>query len=118
MPRAAGGRFTWRVALLGLVLVLGGAGIVARLAYIQVLHHERYERLAQEEHFDKEEIRSTRGAILDRNGFPLATSLDVFDLYIDRRAWEQTPYVARDVANKLALYLATQPTALAAGVGG
>ncbi len=116
MPRAAGGRFTWRVALLGLVLVLGGAGIVARLAYIQVLHHERYERLAQEEHFDKEEIRSTRGAILDRNGFPLATSLDVFDLYIDRRAWVQTPYVAQDVANKLVQYLSTQPSAVVPGI--
>jgi cell division protein FtsI/penicillin-binding protein 2 len=116
MPRAAGGRFTWRVALLGLVLVLGGAGIVARLAYIQVIHHDRYEKLAEEEHLDKEEIRSTRGAILDRNGFPLATSLDVWDLYIDRRAWAQTPYVAEDVANKLAQYLATQPSAVAPGV--
>ena len=116
MPRAAGGRFTWRVALLGLVLVLGGAGIVGRLAFIQVVDRERYQRLAQEEHFDKEEIRSTRGAILDRNGFPLATSLDVFDLYIDRRAWEQTPYVARDAANKLALHLSTQPTAVVPGV--
>lgn len=115
MPRAAGGRFTWRVGLLGLVLVLGGVGIVARLTYIQVLHHDRYKQLALEEHLDYEEIRSTRGAILDRNGFPLATSLDVFDLYIDRRAWARSPATARDVANKLAVYLAAQPSAVIPG---
>lgn len=116
MPRAAGGRFTWRVALLGAVLVLGGVGIIARLAYIQILHHERYEQLALEEHSDKEEIRSSRGAILDRNGFPLATSLDVFDLYIDRRAWAVDPTLATETANKLAIYLASQPGALMPGV--
>jgi len=116
MPRAAGGRFTWRAALLGLALVVGGVAIVARLAYIQVIDHERYEQLALEEHSDKEEIRASRGAILDRNGFPLATSLDVFDLYIDRRAWAGDQSLAQVTANKLSLYLGTQPGAVLPGV--
>lgn len=96
------GRFTWRVALLGAVLVLGTLGLIGRLAYIQLLHHHTYETLALEEHSDKEIVRSTRGAILDRNGFPLATSLDVWDVYIDRRTWQNDPARAQQVANALA----------------
>lgn len=84
-----GSRFTWRFASLILLLVLCTAGLIVRLVYIQILNHERYLLEAQEEHWDKREIRSTRGAILDRNGFPLATSLEVWDVYIDRRAWRE-----------------------------
>jgi cell division protein FtsI/penicillin-binding protein 2 len=97
-----GSRFTWRVALLALVLFASTAGIIGRLVYIQILHHQRYWLEAQEEHLDKRLVRSSRGAILDRNGFPLATSVDVFDLYIDRRAWREAPQRAQAVATALA----------------
>jgi cell division protein FtsI/penicillin-binding protein 2 len=102
------GRFTWRVALLATFLVVATLGVVGRLIYVQVLHHQRYWLEAQEEHLDKRLVRSTRGAILDRNGFPLATSLDAFDLYIDRRAWADNPEEARRVANAIAPLLGEQ----------
>jgi cell division protein FtsI/penicillin-binding protein 2 len=102
------GRFTWRVALLATFLVVATLGVVGRLVYVQVLHHQRYWLEAQEEHLDKRLVRSTRGAILDRNGFPLATSLDAFDLYIDRRAWADNPEEARRVANAIAPLLGEQ----------
>jgi len=98
-------RLTWRFAALAFALVLATAGIIVRLAYVQVLHHDRYTLEAQEEHLDKRLVRSTRGAILDRNGFPLATSTDVFDLYIDRRAWAGDAERAKQVAESLALAL-------------
>ena len=82
-----GNRFNWRIAFLAGLLILATAGIVYRLFTIQVLDHERYRLEAQEEHLDKRLVRSARGAILDRSGFPLATTVDVFDLYVDRRAW-------------------------------
>ncbi|HLF71370.1 MAG TPA: penicillin-binding protein 2 [Dehalococcoidia bacterium] len=105
------GRFTWRLALLASVLFLSTFGIVGRLAYIQIVHHDRYSLEAQAEHLDKREVRSSRGAILDRNGFPLATSLDVYDVYIDRRAWPD-PSVAKDVATQLAPMLGKPPEQL------
>ncbi|HWC30092.1 MAG TPA: penicillin-binding protein 2 [Dehalococcoidia bacterium] len=108
------GRFTWRVALLALVLIASTAGIIGRLVYIQILHHQHYWLEAQEEHLDKRLARSTRGAILDRNGFPLATSIDVFDLYIDRRAWQDDPLLARRVSNTLAPLLNDLPERLLA----
>jgi cell division protein FtsI/penicillin-binding protein 2 len=102
------GRFTWRVAFLALFFFLSTAGIVGRLVYVQILHHQHYWLAAQEEHLDKRLVRSSRGAILDRNGFPLATSVDVYDLYIDRRAWKDDPDTARYVAGGLATLLGQQ----------
>ncbi len=97
------GRFTWRMATFVVFLTLATGGLVARLAYIQIVHHDRYTLEAQAEHLEKQPIRSSRGAILDRNGFPLATSIDVFDIYVDRRAWrEDAPDRPQRVATALA----------------
>ena len=111
----ANGRFTWRLAVLIAFLVLATGGLIARLAFIQIVHHDRYSLEAQAEHLDKQLIRSSRGAILDRNGFPLATTIDAFDVYVDRRAWrEDTPDRPRSVANALAPLLGKSPESLLA----
>ena len=105
-----GSRMTWRfVALAGFLFVATGI-LVSRLAYIQILQKDHYRQAALEEHMDKEVVRSPRGAILDRNGFPLATSVDVFDLYIDKRAWAERPSRAQEAADGLAPVLAQQPS--------
>src|SRR5690606_2639072 len=98
-------RLSWRVFALAGFLALATAGIVARLADIQLVNHDHYLAKANAEHVDRREIPSTRGAILDRNGFPLATSVEVFDLYIDRRAWERHPERALKTAEGLATHL-------------
>jgi cell division protein FtsI/penicillin-binding protein 2 len=69
---------------------------------------------AQEEHLEKKLVRSERGAILDRNGFPLATSTDVYDLYIDRRAWADDTSKAEEVAAGLSKYMGVDETTLLA----
>lgn len=107
-------RFTWRFGVLALVLIAATAGITARLVYIQVLHHQRYWLEAQAEHLEKKLVRSERGAILDRNGFPLATSTDVYDVYIDRRAWEEDVTKAEETAAGLARHLGTDESVLLA----
>jgi cell division protein FtsI/penicillin-binding protein 2 len=108
------GRFTWRVAVLAALLFLSTGGIIARLVHIQILHHQRYWLEAQAEHLDRREVRSARGAILDRNGFPLALSLDVYDVYIDRRAWQSDPTAPARVAAGLAPLLREPQEALLA----
>ena len=85
----------------------------SRLAYIQVLHHDRYERLAQEEHLDKEVCAppaapsSTATASRSQPRSTSSTSTSTGAPGRRRR------YVAREVANKLSLHLSTQPTAVA-----
>lgn len=108
MPRSRS-RLTWRVLALAAFFLFATGGLVGRLAYIQLVNHDHYLEEAQAEHFDKREIHATRGAILDRNGFPLATSIEVFDLYIDRRAWAKAPDRAQTTAEGLAPLLGQDP---------
>jgi cell division protein FtsI/penicillin-binding protein 2 len=107
-------RLSWRVYALAGFFLLAMGGVVARLAYIQLVNHEHYLEEANSEHFDKREVRSSRGAILDRNGFPLATSVEVFDLWVDRRAWEKRPERAQDAAEGLAPLLGQDQEAILA----
>jgi cell division protein FtsI/penicillin-binding protein 2 len=100
--------------VLALVLVASTGGIIGRLVYVQILHHQRYWLEAQEEHLEKKLVRSERGAVLDRNGFPLATSIDVFDVYIDRRAWAEDMSKAQQAAAGLAPNLAIDEESLLA----
>ncbi len=97
------------------MLVLATGGLVARLVDIQIIHHDRYTLEAQDEHLDKRLVRSSRGAILDRNGFPLATTVDSFDIYVDRRAWKDDLLgKSRKAADALAPLLSRPPSQLLA----
>lgn len=93
-------RFTWRLALLMLVLLVSTGGIIARLVKVQIIDHDYYVAQADEEHLHRTVVRATRGAILDRNGFPLATTVGTFDVYIDPRSWADIS-VARRSADVL-----------------
>ncbi len=59
-------------------IVAGWAVLVAlRLLYLQVVCHGDYVRLARQQQTKMEEITAPRGAILDRNGQPLAMTVPV-----------------------------------------
>ena len=105
-------RVTWRIGVLAAVLGLSTLGLVYRLVDIQLVNHGRYRLEAAQEHHDKRLVRSSRGAILDRNGFPFATSIDVFDLYVDRRAWRGDLGQARVASAGLSPLVNRPPEAL------
>jgi cell division protein FtsI/penicillin-binding protein 2 len=77
-----------RIVLLASLFAAGGVVITARVAYVQIVRTEHYQAEARNEHFGQQEIRAPRGAILDRNGYPLATTVDAYDIWIDRAAWQ------------------------------
>lgn len=83
-----GGRMTLRIALLASIFALGGVVITARVAYVQLLRTNHYQAEARSEHFGQQEVRAPRGAILDRNGYPLATTVDAYDIWVDRAEWQ------------------------------
>jgi len=62
-----------------MVLALGG--IVARLAVLQVRESGAYEALGVEQRVRTEQLSAHRAEILDRNGSPLAITLDARDVY-------------------------------------
>lgn len=100
------GRTQARLMILAAVFVVAGAVLFARVAYIQIIRSDHYASEAREEHYGQQEVRAARGAILDRNGYPLATTVDAYDVYIDRKAW-QDPASALDAAEKIAPSLGT-----------
>jgi cell division protein FtsI/penicillin-binding protein 2 len=65
-----------RLVLLS-ALFLGCACLLSyRLYTYQLVEHERYQRLARNEHRDTITVPARRGALLDANGNPLAVSVD------------------------------------------
>jgi cell division protein FtsI (penicillin-binding protein 3) len=70
------------VALLaGMTIALGG--IVVRLAMLQVRESHTYAALGVEQRLRTEELGAHRAEILDRNGSPLAITLEARDVYVN-----------------------------------
>lgn len=72
--------FTGRVIIAGLGVVCLIAIIVVRMVYLQVLNHEHYTTLSQNNRVNIVPIPPTRGLIFDRNGDVLAQNLPSFSL--------------------------------------
>ncbi len=94
-------RVSWRLIVLALLFGGGAVALVVRLAYLQIWNHEHYVLEAEEQHLSRQTVHPARGAILDRNGYPLATTLDAYDLTIDNSVWQNRPS-ARSWAEALA----------------
>ena len=90
-----------RLAIVVAVLLVATLGLVFRLADLQLLNHQQYRQQAQEEHVSRLDIVPRRGAILDRNGYPLAASVDTYDVLVDKHIWGG-PDKARQPAETLA----------------
>lgn len=101
MARQREGRQLWRLWAVVLVLGISAAGLTMRLAYLQIVEHPERSRAATAEHLGERELPAHRGAILDRNGYPLATSIDAWNVAVDRTLWEDEKVALRS-AEKLA----------------
>lgn len=81
MPRKSGKRRTWRFTMLlavfaGLLLVVAG-----RLVYLQVVAGPAYAQMAFEQRNREIDVPARRGSIYDREGEPLAVSMEARDIY-------------------------------------
>ncbi|MBI2766023.1 MAG: penicillin-binding protein 2 [Chloroflexi bacterium] len=91
--------------------------VFGRLVQLQVLQHDRYAELANQELISDNTIYAARGSILDRNGNVLAASVDTWDVYVSTRAWKD-PAKAGVAAKALAKALNTDVAAIQAKVTG
>jgi cell division protein FtsI/penicillin-binding protein 2 len=71
---------------------------------------------AEDEHLGVQKLLPPRGAILDRNGFPLALTLDAYDVSIDREVWQDAE-IARQGAEALSASVNRSPHDILAGLG-
>jgi cell division protein FtsI (penicillin-binding protein 3) len=95
------------IALLALMVLALGV-IFVRLTVLQVSQASSYRDRALDQRLRTVELSATRGQIVDRNGEPLAISLEARDVYADPRYVED----AWVVASRLASILGTEIGAL------
>ncbi|MEE8369435.1 MAG: hypothetical protein V3S00_01550, partial [Dehalococcoidia bacterium] len=79
---------SWRLWTVIGVISLATLILVGRLAQLQLLDHEQYDSQARLTHVSQETLSSRRGALLDRNGYPLAASENTYNVMVERRAWD------------------------------
>lgn len=91
---------TWRVWAIIATFVIGAIVVTLRLAQLQILDHEQYAAEARNTHLWTEVLSDRRGALLDRNGYPLAASEDAYNVMVERRAWAD-PAEAQTAAGQL-----------------
>ena len=106
MPGRRPNHLTWRHRLLAAGVALLLVGLVVRLASIQLVQHEQYAAEAARTHSGAANVPAPRGAILDASGYPLATSIDTWDVYADSFLWrdaERASEAAQAVAAALGL---------------
>lgn len=109
-------RVSWRLLLLGVLFCAAGLILTARLAQLQIVSHGHYAVEAEDEHMGMEKVFPPRGAILDRNGFPLALTLDTYDIYISRKVWQDEKLAATG-SEALSSVLGKRPDEIIAALG-
>lgn len=74
-----------------------------QLVRVQILEHDKYSKLAQSQHYQRVEIPASRGLILDRNGKPLAQSVEVSSICANPEEVEDNEAAAKKLAKVLGL---------------
>lgn len=82
------------------LLLVWVCGIVYRLVFLQVVHHDDLLKLAQQQQQHKEMIPALRGPILDRFGQPLAKTLPAVSICVNPRKITDVG-VAADLLSRL-----------------
>jgi len=78
-------RHRWRRRIILAGWLLGGLVIVGKAATVQILQRSHWIEKAAAQHQEALEVPARRGAILDRNENPLATSTETYDVAVAPR---------------------------------
>ena len=76
------GRFRFRIAFAGTVVVLAFAILIGRFVFLQIVLHDYYTTRAEDNRISLVPITPNRGVILDRNGTIMARNYSAFTLEI------------------------------------
>ena len=104
MRKSRPDHLTWRHWLLALVVVAAFGAVMVRLYRVQVLNHDDYMKEAAVTRQGAVTLPAPRGTILDATGYPLATSIDAWNVYIDRFLWRDHTK-AQQAAHGLAAFM-------------
>ena len=71
-----------RIVVVSCIVTILGILLVLRLGYLQIVQHERFSTLAQNNRINFSALPPVRGLIYDRNGEILAQNIRVFNLEV------------------------------------
>ena len=93
----------FRVRLWWVLIVFAAAvvGLVARAVHLQLIGQEFYEKQGKARYTRIAKLAAHRGAILDRNGEPLAVSTPVDTVWVNPKELELTPAEYKRLAEAL-----------------
>ncbi len=83
-----------RIGALQFLLALGGLAVLWRAVAIQVVDHRAWQHKAEDARVRTAVVAARRGAILDRNGVPLAQTHEQYQLRLTRSEMRDTGEVA------------------------
>jgi cell division protein FtsI (penicillin-binding protein 3) len=87
-----------RTLIFAACLACAFAVLLGRLAYLQIVKHDEYSRLAENQHAKTVPLRPKRGPILDRTGQALAVSSRADTLYVTPSKVDDAPRLAARLA--------------------
>ena len=99
------GQINWRQGVLVILFALGISAIIFRLYDLQIVQHQILSAQAKSTQLGLVMVPAERGVIVDTHGFPLALSVESWDLYLDQTHWQENPTAAKYSAADLAHYL-------------
>ncbi len=88
----------YRVATIGVLMVLVWIGLGFRLFQVQVVHASEYSERSLDQRLVRSEIAPRRGSILDRNRQPMAMTVDAMSIYAVPSQLDNPGWVAQSVA--------------------
>ena len=92
--RSTSNRERWRYHTVTILFGLGLLGMVARLFTLQVLNGAEYSDIARRQYESRVPLQADRGAIYDRNGTLLATSVPALSFAVDPENVEDPDHLA------------------------
>ncbi|MEN0058623.1 MAG: cell division protein, partial [Bdellovibrio sp.] len=90
-----------RIVVIFAGILLLGAMLLLRAAYLQFLPNDRLNSLQSRQFQTKVTLQARRGAIIDSNGRDLAMSTTAYSLYADPKLLDNRKVVARKLAKAL-----------------
>lgn len=92
-----------RLLILFAAIVVAFGGIVVRLAVLQVRDSTQFEQLGYDQRVRTVALPAERGEILDRDGMPLAITMQARDIYADPQLVTDPSGEAEDISSTLGL---------------
>ena len=106
-------RARWRVVVVAVILAGFWLALAAQTGNVQIYQHDVYREKAEDEHWGKRTVVPRRAAIKDTNGYPLAMTVNVFNVIIDAGTDMDRAHM-EELAKKLGPLIGEQPAKIMA----